>query len=98
MSLINFAVQHNLTSEEAKARLRRAIEEVQTRYGPLIRKVEWSPGRDSVKLTATGVFAEMRVDPQQIHASIDIPVLGGLLGGSMAGTLKEVVQRQLDGP
>jgi hypothetical protein len=98
MALATFSIKHGRTQEDAKARLAKAVEEVQSRYGPMIQKVEWSPDGWSVTLTATGVVAEMRIDAEHVHAAIDVPLLGGLLGHSMAGTLKDIVQRQLGGP
>jgi len=32
------------------------------------------------------------VDAQAVHVSVDIPVLGGLLGGSISTRLQEIVQ------
>lgn len=98
MSLINFSVKHNRTPEDAKICLGEAVEELRRLYGPLVRRVEWSPDRERVTLTVTGAVAEMRVDAEYVHAVIDIPVLGGLLGGRMAGAIKEIVQKQLGGP
>jgi hypothetical protein len=98
MALANFSIKHGRTQEDAKARLAKAIEEMQARYGPMIQRVEWSPDGQSVKLTATGAVAELRIDAEHVHVVIDIPMLGGLLGRSMAGTLKDIVQKQLGGP
>lgn len=95
MSLINFSVKHARTADEAKARLADAVEELKRKYGPLIQRVEWSPDRERVTVAVTGATAELRVDDENVHAAVDVPVLGGLLGSKMAGTIKEVVQRQL---
>lgn len=97
MPLIEFKINHNRTHDDAKARLGMAVDEVRQQYGLLIQGIEWSPGHDVVKITATGAVAEMRVDAEQIHAAIDIPVLGGLLGGRLATGLKRIVQKQLSG-
>ena len=74
-----------------------AVDEVRRQYGLMIRRIEWSPGREEVKITATGAVAEMRVDAEHVHAAIDIPVLSGLLGGRLATGLKRIVQKQLSG-
>lgn len=97
MSLMTFTVKHHRSPEDARARLAKAIEEAQERFGAMIQQVEWSPGRDKVTLMATGAVAEMRIDAEQVHATIDVPVLGGLLGGKVAGTLRDIVQKQLGG-
>ncbi|MEW4570104.1 polyhydroxyalkanoic acid system family protein [Tautonia sp. JC769] len=97
MPLIEFRIKHNRTPEDAKARLSMAVDEVRRQYGVMIQRIEWSPGHDEVTITATGAVAEMSVDAEHIHATIDIPVLGGLLGGRLATGLKRIVQRQLSG-
>ncbi|QDV35777.1 polyhydroxyalkanoic acid system family protein [Tautonia plasticadhaerens] len=95
MPLIEFTIKHERTEADAKARLEMAVDEAKRRYGPMIQKVEWSPDRDAVRLSATGALAEMRVDAERIHASIDLPLLSGLLGGRMATGLKEIIRKQL---
>lgn len=95
MPLIEFTIKHERTKADARARLEMAVEEAKRRYGPMIQRVEWSPDRDAVKLSAAGTLAEMRVDSERIHAAIDLPLLSGLLGGRLASGLKEIIQRQL---
>jgi hypothetical protein len=95
MPLIEFTIRHNRTEADARARLELAIDEVRRRYGPMIQNVEWSPSRDSVTLTAVGTLAEMRVDAELIHATIDMPLISGLLGGRLATGLKEIIRKQL---
>ena len=41
---------------------------------------------------------ELRVDAEQVHGSVDIPLLGGLMGGPLASTLRDIVQKQLGSP
>jgi len=36
---------------------------------------------------------EMSVDAQLLHATGDIPILGGLLGGQFLSDLKQIVER-----
>lgn len=98
MPLMNFSVKHNRTLDDAKARMASAIDQIRRQYGPLIQRVDWSPDRDHVTLTATGAVADLRVDAQDVHATVDIPLLSALLGGQIADRLKEVVQKQLEAP
>ena len=35
----------------------------------------------------------MWVDAQTVHVTADMPILGGLLGGQVASTLKQIVQQ-----
>jgi hypothetical protein len=93
MPLIQLSVQHGQTFDEAKKRLEAAVHEVQSRFGTLVRQVEWSTDRSQVRLEGVGFWTEMRVDAQAVHVSADIPVLGRLLGGSVTTRLKEIVQR-----
>jgi Putative polyhydroxyalkanoic acid system protein (PHA_gran_rgn) len=93
MSLIHLTVKHNRTLEEARAQLEMAVNEVQTRFGSMVQRVEWSGDRDQVKLFGTGFEVEMRVDPQELHVSADLPFLGGILGGPLVTGLKGIVQQ-----
>ena len=51
------------------------------------------PDRQRVKLEGVGFWLEMWVDAQAVHATGDIPIFGGLLGGSVAEGLKQIVQQ-----
>ena len=93
MSLINLSVQHGQTLDEARKHLETAVNEIQSRFGTLIRQVVWSTDRSQVRLEGTGFWVDMRVDAQAVHVSADIPVLGRLFGGSINTGLKEIVER-----
>lgn len=93
MSLINLSVKHGRTLEEARARLEVAVAEVSRSFGVLIRRVEWADDRNRVRLEGSGFWVEMWVDPQEVHATGDIPILGGLLGGPLGSGLKQIVQQ-----
>jgi hypothetical protein len=92
MSLIHLSVQHGHTFDEAKRRLETAVHEIQSQFSTLVRQVEWSTDRSQVRLEGSGFWIEMQVDAQAVHVSVDIPVLGGLLGGSISTCLQEIVQ------
>jgi hypothetical protein len=89
MSLIQIKVEHGRTFEEARDRLALAVQEIQSRFGLMVRKVEWSPGRDSVILEGPGVRLDLKVDAVAVHVTGDIPMLAGLLGSSR---LKQIVE------
>jgi hypothetical protein len=93
MSLINLSVRHGQTLPEAQKRLETAVHEIHSRFSALIRQVEWSADRSRVRLDGTGFWVEMWVDAEAVHVSADIPVLGRLLGDSVATGLKQIVQR-----
>jgi hypothetical protein len=93
MSLINLSVKHGRTLDEARTRLEAAVTEVHRSFGPMIRRVEWAADRASVRIEGAGFWVEMRVDAQDVHATGDIPLLGGLLGGPLASGLKQIVQQ-----
>jgi hypothetical protein len=44
-----------------------------------------------VKLDGVGFWIEMSVDAQVVHATGDVPILGGLLGSSLASGLKQIL-------
>jgi hypothetical protein len=93
MSLMTLSVQHGQTFDEARRRLETAVHEITSRFGTLVRQVEWSPEHSQVRLEGIGFWIEMRVDVQAVHVSADLPVLDRLLGGSITTRLKEILQR-----
>jgi hypothetical protein len=93
MSLINLSVKHGRTLDEARTRLETAVAEVSRSFGPMIRRVEWTADRAGVRIDGSGFWVEMRVDAQDVHATGDIPILGGLLGGPLVSGLKQIVQQ-----
>jgi hypothetical protein len=93
MSLINLTFQHGRTLEEASRGLATAVHQISGRFGALLRRVEWAADRRRVKLEGVGFWAEMWVDAQAVHATGDIPILGGLLGSSLGTGLKQIVQQ-----
>jgi hypothetical protein len=93
MPLISLSFKHGRTLEEARHQLDEAVHTVQSRFGALLRQVEWSADRSRVRLDGTGFWVELWVDAQEVHASGDIPLLGGLLGGPLVTELKQIVQR-----
>jgi hypothetical protein len=92
MPLINLTFAHGQTLEEARRRLEKAVHEVSAQFGG-VRRVEWAADRNRVKLEGVGVWVELWVDDQIVHATGDIPILGELLGGPLASGLKQVVQQ-----
>jgi len=93
MSLINLTFQHGQTLEEARRRLETTVHQVSGQFGALVRRVEWAADRNRVKLEGVGFGVEMWVDSQAVHATGDVPILGGLLGGSLGTGLKQIVQQ-----
>jgi hypothetical protein len=50
MPLVTLSVQHGYTLEEARRRLETAVAELTSRFGTLVRRVEWSADRTQVRL------------------------------------------------
>jgi hypothetical protein len=93
MSLINLSFKHGQSLDAARSDLEKAVEDVRVKLGPMVRGVEWAADRNSVRLSGTGFRADMRVDPQEVHLAMDVPVLGSLLGKPIAAGLKEILQK-----
>ena len=93
MPLINLTVQHGRSLEEAARALETAVQRVTGQFGALVRRVDWAPDRQRVKLEGTGFWVEMWVDPRDVHATGDIPMLAGLLGGQLGSGLKQILQQ-----
>jgi len=93
MSLINMSFKHGQSLDAARTDLEKAVQDVRTRLGPLVRSVEWGADRNSVMLSGVGFKADMRVDPQDVHVAMDVPVLGSLLGNPIGSGVKEILQK-----
>jgi hypothetical protein len=93
MPLINLSVKHGGTVEEARSHLKTVVDKVHSQFRTLVRQVAWSADHNRVRLEGVGFWVEMWVDPQEVHASGDIPLLGGLLGSPVAKSLKQILQQ-----
>jgi hypothetical protein len=93
MPVLNLTVQHGRTLEDAQRSLEMAVTRVSRQFGSLVRRVEWAPDRQRVKIEGVGFWAEMWVDALAVHATGDIPILGGLLGGRFGEGLKQIVRQ-----
>jgi Putative polyhydroxyalkanoic acid system protein (PHA_gran_rgn) len=96
MPLMTLSVQHGHTVDEARRRLESAVQEITSRFSPLVRRVDWSPDRSQVRLEGSGFWIELRVDEQAVHVAADLPVLGQFLGGSVTTRLKAIIQRTFE--
>ncbi len=93
MPLINLSVKHGRTLEEARSHLETAVHKVHSQFRALVRQVAWSADHSQVRLDGVGFWVEMWVDAQEVHASGDIPLLGGLLGSPVATSLKQIIRQ-----
>jgi hypothetical protein len=84
-------IAHHQTLEEARRRLEMAVHEVSGRFAG-IGRTEWSADRNRVKLEGVGVRVEMWVDERNVHATGDMPILGGLLSGPFLSGFKQIIQ------
>ena len=93
MPLMTLSVQHGHPFDEARRHFETAVHEITSRFGTLVRRVEWSTDRSQVRLEGIGFWIKMQIDLQAVHVTADIPVLGRFLGGSVPTRLKEILQR-----
>jgi hypothetical protein len=93
MPLINLSFKHGRSLEEARRHLKTAVEKVARQLGTLVRQVAWSADNNQVRLNGVGFWVEMWVDAHQVHASGDIPLLGGVLGSPVATSLQQILQQ-----
>jgi hypothetical protein len=92
MPLINLTLEHGRTLGEARRQLETAVHQISGRFGSLVRRVQWEADRSRVKLEGVGFWIELSVDAQVVHATGDVPILGGLLGSSLSSGLKQILQ------
>jgi hypothetical protein len=93
MSMINLSFKHGRTQEQARAQLESAVRDVCSQCATLVQRVDWSEDRNQVKITGTGFTAQLRVDAQEVHASADVPLLGGLLGNAGSRWLEGILRQ-----
>ena len=93
MPVIDVTVRHGRTLDEARRGLEQAVQQISNQFGALVRRVEWAPDRHRVKLDGAGFWVEMWVDPQDVHATGDIPLLAGLFGGRLGSGLKGILEQ-----
>lgn len=93
MSQIKLTIRHGQTLEVARERLGQAVAEVHNRFGTLVQRIDWTPDRSGVELSGTGFQVNLRVDPQDVHVTGDVPLLGNLLGSTVLTGLKNLLQQ-----
>lgn len=93
MSLVNLSLKHGRSLEEARSNLELTVTALRLKFGHLLRQVEWTSDRDSVKLFGIGFEVEMRVDAQDIYLTADSPILGSLLASPVITGLRGIVER-----
>ncbi|HEV3259089.1 MAG TPA: polyhydroxyalkanoic acid system family protein [Gemmataceae bacterium] len=94
MSMMNLSVKHGRTLEEARARLEMAVSELCTRFGSFVHRVEWNAHRTAAKLFGPGFEGEIRVDAQEVYASLDVPLLVGLFSSPLLSGMKAILEQQ----
>jgi hypothetical protein len=92
MSLINVSLEHRRTLAEARDSLEKAVADVQGLFSAMIQRADWSSDRNRVRIDGAGFWVEMSVDDRHVHATGDIPFLGGLLGGPLGGGLRKILE------
>jgi hypothetical protein len=93
MPLINLSLKHGRTVEEARSRLKTAVDKIASQFGALVRQVAWSADHSQVRLDGVGFWVEIWVDAQQVHASGDIALIGRLLGSTASTSLKQILEQ-----
>jgi len=95
MPMINLSLDHGRTIVEARIALEKSVADIQSMFGAMIRRADWAPDRDRVRLHGPGFWIELRVDDRQVHASGEIPALANLLGGGLRKVLEGRFPRQI---
>jgi carbon monoxide dehydrogenase subunit G len=93
MSDVNMTFKHHRTQEEARARLADAVGELQSRFGTMVRQVDWSGDGNEVHISGSGFTMDATVGAEEVHVVGDIPLLGRLFGGSLAAGVKQILDR-----
>jgi hypothetical protein len=62
MAAINLSVEHGRDFDDAKGRLRTAVEQTTGRFAALVRRTDWAADGQSVRVAGVGFTVDMRVD------------------------------------
>jgi DNA-binding protein YbaB len=92
MPLIDLTIKHGTTLEEAKTQLAKAVADVQKQFAAAISQTTWNADQTAVTITGPGVVVDLKVDPQNVHATGDIPLLGALLGSGIGQRISQGVK------
>jgi hypothetical protein len=93
MPLISLSMKHGRTLEDARARLEATLADVQSKFGMMVTRTEWSADRNQAKIFGRGFEIELRIDAKDLHVTGDIPLIGKLLGQPFIKSLKGSVER-----
>jgi hypothetical protein len=96
MSDVEFSIAHGRTKQEACACLATAVGQAEQQFRPLLHRVEWSAGRDSVRLSGAGFEIDAVVDDREIHVSGRVPLFARLFAAPLALGLKQLTERALE--
>ena len=66
--VLNLTVQHGRTLEDARRALEVAVHRVSGHFSTLVRRTQWTPDRQRVKLEGVAFWLEMWVDAEAVHA------------------------------
>jgi hypothetical protein len=95
MPLLKMSVKHGQTWDIARANFERGITEASTKFAIWIHRVEWSDDRTSAKLFGPGFVVEIRVDPQDVHATGDLPLFANLFEAPLKAFLQQTFHKQI---
>jgi hypothetical protein len=95
MSALSITLQHGHSRDEAIQRLEHAVDQLQSRFTGLIREVRWTDDHSRVRMDGTGFWVEMTVDAENLHATGEIPALGGLISAGLKKILSTSFQKQI---
>ncbi len=93
MSDINLTFKHGRTQTEARECLTEVVAAVQQRFGSMVRQVEWSTDRNTVRVAGDAFDFTGKVDSLEVHIVGDIPLLGRMFAGPVTSGLKQIVDR-----
>jgi endonuclease V-like protein UPF0215 family len=94
MQELNFSIRHHMSLDAARTRLEETVRDTQTQFGSMIHRVEWSADRNTVTLAGIGFTGKVWVDGEEVHAVIDVPLLGTLLASPLVTGLKGLLERR----
>jgi hypothetical protein len=92
MAALNRTFKHGQTWELAKANFETGIRNAEARHGAHFRSIEWSDDRTSARLRGKGFELHVRVDPECVHVTGQVPFFMKAFEGPLMRFIAETFQ------
>ena len=95
MAQLNLVIEHRLSPEDARAKFRGAIHELQSRFPGWIHRLHWSQDGHAATLAGPGFEVRCWYDERDLHLEGSIPLAWKLLERTIRSGINRHIHRAL---